>query len=91
MSPRFKARLLALVLFSAVIGSLVLRSSWHDHLMGRDAFLTYQARRFDLHLAMMRQPFGHLINYTILIALLMGVYESLATMSEKLFAARTNH
>ena len=91
MSPRFKARLLALILFSVVIGGLVLRSSWHEHLMGRDAFLAYQARRFDLHLATMRQPLGHLVSYTIMMALVMGVYESLATISEKLFAVNTNH
>ncbi len=88
MSKCFITRFLALILFSAATGAFMTQDLWKKHLMGRAAYLQYEASSFDKHLGPMAHPFGHFVIFTIFIMIFMGIYEGIALAFSKTFGAK---
>ncbi len=79
-------RLLSIVIFSGIIGSVIGRDVWKKHSMGRAAYLISQGNYFDKTLAGISHPRVHAMGYAVFIGAFVLVYELIAYMLRRLLA-----
>ena len=84
MRPNILVRLLTSALLGALFGGYIAadRSQWFH--LGRDAFLAYQARRFDIYMSRPNTGIGSVVVTAILAIGLAVIYEFVAIAGEKL-------
>jgi len=83
MKLTYVIRFLLAIAFGVLLGQYVQRDYEKWHVQGRDAFLFYQAHRFDASMAHPRVGVFQIIVATILVVGLVAFYEMAAYILEK--------
>lgn len=77
-------RIISAVLVSILSGLWIHNDYVRWHQRGRDAYLSYQAHRFDQFMASPRPAFITIIGALIVVGILLGIYELIAAGAAKL-------
>jgi len=83
MKLTYVIRFLLAIAFGVLFGQHVQRDYEKWHALGRDAYLSYQGRRFDTHMAQPSPGVYQIVAATILVAGLVALYEMAAFFLEK--------
>ncbi len=85
---RASCRILALLIFAALSAVSFTHSMWHNHAMGKAAFLQHQTMRYDKSYANLSHPLSHFLGFFLVATFGFALYEAWVLLITKLFASR---
>jgi hypothetical protein len=90
MKPIMLVKLFLAALLGSLFGGLIAfdHSRWLH--LGRDAFMAYQTRRFDMNMAQQNSGIGIIIGTAIFAVGLAAIYETVAIGGERLLTRLSN-